>query len=177
MLVKKIKSNLSIDLLMKKFQVFGMLTILCLSIISCGKEAEGPSVPYVGDWETVTCAIPLGDQGSLTNRKMECTFEADSFVSTINLMLGHIEEPLCGVKGSIVRTETNMLHIELTELGRYWGTRVEWCDSSSRDYDTLYAGFVEYYMQSVFDAAYEISGDNLDLIFLNGSDTLHLIRR
>jgi hypothetical protein len=108
---------------------------------------------------------------------MTCTFEPDSFMNTITMMLGYLEEPLCAIKGTIVRTGDNGLFFEVTELGNYMGTFIEWSDTSGYEFDTLLTEYVNAFMDASFNAVYEVTADNLNLVIPATNDTLILLRQ
>ncbi len=161
---------------MKRSHNLLLLPVLCLFINSCNKEDEVTSFPYKGEWETATYAVQIDEQGSLVNRKMVCSFENDSFVNSVTMVIGHIEEPLCGIKGSIERTGENNLHLVITQLGRSMGTYVAWSDSAAAEFDTLYTQYAEFFMPSQFDATYLVDGEIMDLIVTASADTIRLSR-
>jgi hypothetical protein len=162
---------------MKKFHVEILITILGTFLYSCQKETNLTNYAYVGTWETPIYIVQIDEQGSLVNRRMTCTFEPDSFMNTITMMLGHLEEPLCAIKGTIVRTGDNGLYFEVTELGNYMGTIIEWSDTSGCEFDTLLTEYVNAFMDASFNAVYEVTADNLNLVIPATNDTLILLRQ
>jgi hypothetical protein len=160
---------------MIKRNIFFLFIVFTTAFFSCNEEEQITAL-YIGLWHTSIYTTTIDEQGSLVNRRLILDFTADSVSGIINHVIGHIEYPLCGISGSIDQPGENSLSISLNRMGSYAGLNVEWHDSGTAEYDSLYNLNVEDLLPVEFEANFLIEGDHMDIIIPLTGDTIQLTR-
>ena len=163
-----------------KMQKFIPLILLAVTVMfsMCSKDEDPEPLPetYVGEWET----DPFEMAGTPAPVFMAFDFEETSFVTEVKL--DGLGVGVLGVKGDITPKEDNVIGISLTHLGTPDANSDEGYDYKSRadneaEFNAIYDTYVAAFMPKDFDAEYEISGNQMDLIIPVANDTIVLFKK